>query len=173
MKKFFAAVFAICLMMSGCRARITVPAGETESSVNSVADAGDNVDNEASQPATNQNEPADEQIITHCRNSAEKAGTNIEVRIEDGVVYYVLMSGLDLTDSFIYMIASENYSIWEDVRTECNGLCKAIMGTVELYGADYDVVLGIMGTVYDNDVVLAISQNGVIIYDFLEEVLAS
>lgn len=101
----------------------------------------------------------------------EKVGSNIEVRIEDNTVYYLLMSGLDLTDSFIYMISANDYSLWEGVKDECNGLCEAIMDVVALYGADYDVVLGIMGTVYDNDVVLAISQNGVIIYDFLEEVL--
>ena len=45
------------------------------------------------------------------------------------------------------------------------------MTTVKNCGADYDVVLGIMGTVLDEVVILVASQNGEIIYDFLEEVL--
>lgn len=78
MKKFFAIVFTICFVMSGCQVKITVPAKETESSVgseatSSITDAGDKVNSETSQPATNQQELIDEQIIAHCRTSAGKS----------------------------------------------------------------------------------------------------
>ena len=70
------------------------------------------------------------------------------------------------------MISSGDYSEWEGIKENCNEFCRTIMNTVKICGADYDVVLGIMGTVLDDEVVVFMaSQNGEIIYDFLEEVL--
>ena len=83
----------------------------------------------------------------------------------------MLISGLDCTDAFVSMISSGDYSDWEGIKENCNEFCRTIMNTVKICGADYDVVLGITGTVLDEVVVFVVSQNGEIIYDFLEEVL--
>lgn len=111
-------------------------------------------------------------LFDTCLNAANQAGSIIDVRIEDNTVYYLLISGLDCTDSFVSMMSSGDYTDWENIKESCNELCRTIMTTVKNCGADYDVVLGITGTVLDDEVVVFVaSQNGEIIYDFLEEVL--
>lgn len=169
MKKLCAILFIICFVMSGCQKEQS-PAPET----NSVSESSisESFDDKSQPPATRQKEEIDKQIIDTCFNAANKAGSVIDVRIEDNTVYYMLISGLDCTDSFVSMMSSGDYSDWEGIKESCNELCKTIMTTVKNCGADYDVVLGITGTVLDDEVVVFVaSQNGEIIYDFLEEVL--
>lgn len=171
MKKLFAIIFAVCFVLSGCQ-KGQSPAPET----NSVSESAisESFDDKSQPPATKQKEEIDKQIIDTCFNAANKAGSVIDVKIEDNTVYYLLISGLDCTDAFVYMMSSGDYSDWEETKENCNELCKTVMNTVEICGADYDVVVGITGTVLDDEVVVFMaSQNGVIIYDFLEEVLNS
>ena len=169
MKKLFAILLAICFVLGGCQKEQS-PAPENNS-VNESS-ISEQFDSESWSPATKQKEEIDKQIIDTCLNAAKSAGSTIDVRIEDDTVYYLLISGLDCTDSFVSMMSSGDYSDWEEVKANCNELCRTIMNTVEICGADYDVVLGIMGTVLDDEVVIFVaSQNGEIIYDFLEEVL--
>ena len=171
MKKLFAIIFAVCFALSGCQ-KGQSPAPET----NSVSESSisESFDDKSQPPATKQKEEIDKQIIDSCFDAANKAGSIIDVRIEDNTVYYLLISGLNCTDAFVYMMGSGDYSDWEETKENCNELCKTVMNTVEICGADYDVILGITGTVLDDEVVVFMaSQNGVIIYDFLEEVLNS
>lgn len=169
MKKLCAILFIICFVLSGCQ-KGQSPAPET----NSVSESSisESFDDKSQPPATNQKEEIDKRIIDTCLNAANQAGSIIDVRIEDNTVYYLLISGLDCTDSFVSMMSSGDYTDWENIKESCNELCRTIMTTVKNCGADYDVVLGITGTVLDDEVVVFVaSQNGEIIYDFLEEVL--
>lgn len=169
MKKLFAILLVICFVLSGCQ-KGQPPAPAT----NSVSESAisESFDDKSQPPATKQKEEIDKQIIDTCFNAANEAGSVIDVKIEDDTVYYMLISGLDCTDSFVSMMSSGDYSDWEGIKESCNELCKTIMTTVKNCGADYDVVLGITGTVLDDEVVVFVaSQNGEIIYDFLEEVL--
>ena len=169
MKKLLAIIFAVCFVLGGCQNRQS-PAQETNSVNESTI--SESFDDKFQSPATNRKEEIDKQIIDTCLNAANEAGSVIDVKIEDDTVYYMLISGLDCTDAFVSMMSSGDYSEWEGIKKSCNELCKTIMTTVKNCGADYDVVLGIMGTVLDDEVVVFMaSQNGEIIYDFLEEVL--
>ena len=169
MKKLFAIIFAVCFMLGGCQKEQS-PAPETNSVNESTI--SESFDDKSQSPATKQKEEIDKQIIDTCFNAANEAGSVIDVKIEDDTVYYMLISGLDCTDAFVSMMSSGDYSEWEGIKENCNELCRTIMTTVKNCGADYDVVLGIMGTVLDDEVVVFMaSQNGEIIYDFLEEVL--
>lgn len=169
MKKLFAVLLVICFVLGGCQ-KGQSPAPETKSV--SESSISEQFDDKFQSPATKQKEEIDKQIIDTCFNAANKAGSVIDVKIEDNTVYYLLISGLDCTDSFVSMMSSGDYSDWEGIKESCNELCKTVMNTVEICGADYDVVVGITGTVLDDEVVVFMaSQNGEIIYDFLEEVL--
>ena len=169
MKKLFAIIFTVCFVLSGCQ-KGQPPAQETNSVNESTI--SESFDDKSQSPATNRKEEIDKQIIDTCFNAANEAGSVIDVKIEDDTVYYMLISGLDCTDAFVSMMSSGDYSEWEGIKENCNELCRTIMTTVKNCGADYDVVLGIMGTVLDDEVVVFLaSQNGEIIYDFLEEVL--
>lgn len=169
MKKLLAIIFAVCFVLGGCQKEQS-SAPETNSvNENTISES---FDDKSQSPATNRKEEIDKQIIDTCFNAANEAGSIIDVKIEDDTVYYMLISGLDCTDAFVSMMSSGDYSEWEGIKESCNELCKTIMTTVKNCGADYDVVLGIMGTVLDDEVVVFMaSQNGEIIYDFLEEVL--
>lgn len=171
MKKLFAVLLVICFVLGGCQ-KGQSSAPETKSI--SESPISEQFDDKSQLSATNRKEEIDKQIIDSCFDAANKAGSIIDVRIEDNTVYYLLISGLDCTDAFVYMMGSGDYSDWEETKENCNELCKTVMNTVEICGADYDVILGITGTVLDDEVVVFMaSQNGVIIYDFLEEVLNS
>ena len=169
MKKLFAIIFIVCVVLGGCQ-KGQPSAPETNSVTESTI--SESFDDKSQSPATNRKEEIDKQIIDTCLNAANESGSVIDVKIEDDTVYYMLISGLDCTDAFVSMMSSGDYSEWEGIKESCNELCKTIMTTVKNCGADYDVVLGIMGTVLDDEVVVFMaSQNGEIIYDFLEEVL--
>lgn len=169
MKKLFAIIFIVCFVLGGCQKG--QPSASETNSVNEST-ISESFDDKSQSPATKQKEEIDKQIIDTCFNAANEAGSVIDVKIEDDTVYYMLISGLDCTDAFVSMMSSGDYSEWEGIKESCNELCKTIMTTVKNCGADYDVVLGIMGTVLDDEVVVFMaSQNGEIIYDFLEEVL--
>lgn len=171
MKKLLAVLLVICFVLGGCQKEQS-PAPETK--LVNESSIGEQFNDNSQSPAANRKEEIDKQIIDSCLNAANKTGSVIDVRIADNTVYYLLISGLDCTDAFVYMMSSGDYSDWEETKENCNELCKTVMNTVEICGADYDVVLGITGTVLDDEVVVFMaSQNGVIIYDFLEEVLNS
>lgn len=168
MKKLFAIILTVCFVLSGCQKG--QPSASETNSVNEST-ISESFDDKSQSPATNRKEEIDKQIIDTCLNAANEAGSVIDVKIEDDTVYYMLISGLDCTDTFVSMISSGDYSDWEGIKESCNEFCRTIMNTVEICGADYDVVLGITGTVLDEVVIFVVSQNGEIIYDFLEEVL--
>lgn len=168
MKKLFAIIFTVCLVLGGCQKG--QPSAPETNSVNEST-ISESFDDKSQSPATNRKEEIDKQIIDTCLNAANEAGSVIDVKIEDDTVYYMLISGLDCTDTFVSMISSGDYSEWEGIKESCNEFCRTIMNTVEICGADYDVVLGITGTVLDEVVIFMVSQNGEIIYDFLEEIL--
>ena len=168
MKKLFAIIFTVCFVLGGCQKG--QPSAPETNSVNEST-ISESFDDKSQSPATNRKEEIDKRIIDTCLNAANEAGSVIDVKIEDDTVYYMLISGLDCTDTFVSMISSGDYSDWEGIKENCNEFCRTIMNTVEICGADYDVVLGITGTVLDEVVVFMVSQNGEIIYDFLEEVL--
>lgn len=100
MKKLFAILLVICFVLSGCQ-KGQSPAPET----NSVSESSisESFDDKSQPPATNQKEEIDKRIIDTCLNAANQAGSIIDVRIEDNTVYYLLISGLDCTDSFVSM----------------------------------------------------------------------
>lgn len=111
MKKLFVVLLVICFVLGGCQKEQS-PAPETKSL--SESPISEQFDDKSQSPATNRKEEIDKQIIDSCFNAANKAGSIIDVRIEDNTVYYLLISGLDCTDAFVYMMGSGDYSDWEE-----------------------------------------------------------